>query len=448
MVRGMDENWAKLPSEVKLESMFDSWATKQKINFISPDAEKAYRERVARIKDVVQLKVPDRVPIYSNIGFFPAYYAGISPEEAMYDYDKLIPAWREYILDLQPDVHGGSAIPGPGKAFEILDYKLYLWPGHGTPSDTPYQCIEAEYMKADEYDALIQDPSDFLFRIFLPRIFGALEPFKKFDTLTHLIELPYTGSYLISYGRPDVQSALKTLMAAGEEAVRWRKAVATCNKAVVEAGYPLLGGGWSKAPFDALADTLRGTRGIMLDMYQQPDKLLEALERLTPLMLRLGTEGALSSGRPLVFIALHKGSDGFMSDKQYQTFYWPTFKKLILGLVNKGLVPFIFAEGSYDTRLETIKDIPRGKTIWHFDFTDMAKAKEVLGNTACIAGNVPISLLNTGTPDEVKDYCQKLIDVAGKNGGFIMTSGGVIDKAKPENVRAMIEFTKEYGKYG
>jgi uroporphyrinogen-III decarboxylase len=148
-----------------------------------------------------------------------------------------------------------------------------------------------------------------------------------------------------------------------------------------------------------------------------------------------------------VFIALHKGADGFMSDKQYQIFYWPTLRKLILGLVNEGLVPFIFAEGCYDTRLETIRDIPKATTIWYFDFTDMVKAKEVLGDTACIAGNVPISLLNTGTPDEVKEYCKELIDVAGKNGGFIMTSGGIIDKAKPENVRAMIEFTKEYGVY-
>ena len=77
----------------------------------------------------------------------------------------------------------------------------------------------------------------------------------------------------------------------------------------------------------------------------------------------------------------------------------------------------------------------------------MAVAKEALGDIACVAGNVPISMLNTGTPDDVRDYCKNLIDVAGKGGGYIMTSGGVIDKAKTENVRAMIEVTKEYGVY-
>lgn len=184
-----------------------------------------------------------------------------------------------------------------------------------------------------------------------------------------------------------------------------------------------------------------------MDMYRRPEQLLEALEKLTPLMINMGIAGPRRSRRPLVFIPLHKGADGFMSDKQYRTFYWPTLKKVILGLINEGLIPFIFAEGAYETRLEVIQDIPIGSTVWLFDYTDMARAKEALGKIACITGNVPISLLNTGTPEEVKAYCRHLIDTAGKDGGFIMSSGTIIDEAKTENVRAMIEFTKEYGVY-
>jgi hypothetical protein len=444
---GTGEGRSNATPEDKLDSMFESWLTGQGLNFISPEAEKAYRSRVLMIKDVLQLRVPERIPIYANIGFFPAYYAGITTEEAMYDYDKLTAAWRDYTLDLQPDVHGGSAIPGPGKSYEILDYKMYLWPGHGTASDSPYQCVEKDYMKEDEYDALIRDPSDFWMRKYIPRIFGTLEPFRKLGNLGSLLQMPFTSSYLATFGRPDMKAALESLVAAGEEAVRWRRAVSNCNRQLTEAGYPLIAGGSTLAPYDAIADTLRGTRGVMSDMYRQPDKLIEAMERITPVMVELGAEAARATGRPLVFIPLHKGADSFMSDSQYKTFYWPTLKKMIHSYVDQGLVPFLFAEGHYNTRLEIIRDVPVGKTIWHFDFTDMAAAKESLKDIACIAGNVPVSLLNTGTPAEVEAYCRDLIDVAGKGGGFIMTSGGVIDKARPENIRTMIQFTRNYGIY-
>ena len=165
-------------------------------------------------------------------------------------------------------------------------------------------------------------------------------------------------------------------------------------------------------------------------------------------MINMAVSGARASGRPLVFIPLHKGSDGFMSDEQYQRFYWPTLKKVILDLIDEGLIPVVFAEGGYNSRLEIIRGLPQGKVVWRFDDTDMARAKEILGDSACIYGNVPAALLTTGTADEVRAYCKKLIDVAGKGGGFILSSGAVIDMAKPENVRAMIEFTKEYGIYG
>jgi len=427
--------------------MFKTWLSPPGITFKNPETEQMYRERITRINDVIELKVPDRIPVYLSSGFFPAYYAGISPREAMYEYDKFCAAWEKHAFDFEADVYGSSSIVGPGMAYEILDYKLYRWPGHGIRADAPYQCVEAEYMKEDEYDKLIQDPSDFWLRTYLPRIFGELEPLKKLSTFTSVVEMPFTGAYFLPYGMPDINASFEALLSAGQEATRWRKAVARCDKVVMESGFPIFRGGATKAPFDTLGDTLRGTRGIMMDMYRQPEKLIEAMEKLTPLMLEMGVSGTRSSGNPIVFIPLHKGADGFLSNEQYKTFYWPTLKKVILGLIDEGLVPLVFAEGAYDTRLDIIQDIPKGSTIWQFDYTDMAKAKEVLGNTACIAGNVPISLLSTGTPDEVKVYCKKLIDVAGKDGGFILAPGASIDNVRPENLREMVNFTKEYGIY-
>ena len=125
-----------------------------------------------------------------------------------------------------------------------------------------------------------------------------------------------------------------------------------------------------------------------------------------------------------------------------------TAKKMIDAFADAGLYVWLFFESRYDDRLEILRnDLPKGKTMCHFEFTDIFKAKEMLRDVACIRGNVPISLLMTGTPEEVKEYCKKLIDGVGKDGGFIMDSGTLIHEAKPENVKAMIDFTKEYGVY-
>jgi hypothetical protein len=441
----LNKEEAGLSPDAKLEEMFKSWLTPQGIDFISPEAEQAYRERATRIKNAIQLKMPDRVPVIPLVGFFPAHYAGITTQQAMYDIDKACQAYEKYTFDFAPDAHRGPY--GLGQVYDIIDYKLFVWPGHGVGVNMPFQCVEGEYMKADEYDALIQDPSDFWMRVYLPRIIGALEPFSKLSPFHRVIEIAGVGSLVLRYGRPEIRAAFEALFQAGEEAMKWREALITSHKKIMAAGFPMLGGGRCRAPFDVLGDTLRGTRGIMLDMYQRQRKLIEAMERLTPLMIEMGVSGARSAASPLVLIPLHKGADGFMSDEQYKTFYWPTFRKVMLGLIEEGCIPLPFAEGSYNSRLEVIRDLPKGKVVWMFDQTDMARAKAILSDRACIYGNVPTDILSTGTTDDVKAYCKQLIDVAGKGGGFILSSGVILDTAKPENVRAMIEFTKEYGIY-
>ena len=430
------------------EKMFKMWLSPQNIEFPNPEIEKMYKERTSIIKDAIQLKkVPDRIPVVLSVGFFPAYYSGFSPRDIMYDYDKLFNAWKKYVVDFSPDAHIGAFVPGSGKIFDILDYKLYAWPGHGCSPDHSYQCLESEYMKADEYDALIQDPSSFFRSVYLPKIFGALDPFKMLGPLTDILEIVFVGGSLVPYGFPEVQGALHKLMEAGNEALKWAGVLGKYDKEMAELGYPNFFGGATKAPFDTLGDTLRGTNGIMLDMYRHPDKLLEGLDAMVPLMIKMGVSAAKMHGNPIIFIPLHKGADGFMSDEQFKTFYWPSLRKVLIGLVNEGAVPFPYAEGGYDTRLEVIKDLPKGKVIWGFDHVDMVKAKEIVGDTCCIGGNVPISLLNVGTPQQVKDHVKNLIDEVGKDGGYVMMNGTVIEEAKPENVKAMIDFTKEYGVY-
>jgi uroporphyrinogen-III decarboxylase len=229
--------------------------------------------------------------------------------------------------------------------------------------------------------------------------------------------------------------------------MKWMGVVSNFSHEMATIVFPSFLGGLSKAPFDVIGDTLRGTKGVMVDMYRQPDKLFQALEVITPIMINMGLSMARMNGNPLVFMPLHKGADGFLSNEQFKTFYWPTLRKVLMGLIDEGCVPFPFVEGSYNSRLKVISDVPKGKTAWLFDMTDMTKAKVILGDSACIGGNIPSQLLSVGTSQEVKDYAKRLIDTAGKDGGYIMSNGAAIDRAQPGNFKAMIDFTKEYGVY-
>jgi hypothetical protein len=418
------------------------------LQFQSPEAEANYKASITRIKDAIQMKkLPDRVPVTILPSMFPYLNAGITVEEAMYDYDKCTAAFRKFMLEFEPDMHIGASVAGPGRFYEILDYKLYAWPGHGVAPEHSYQCIEGEYMKADEYDALMQDPSNFWRSVYMPRIFGALEGFGMLNPLPTIMEMYGLGIFLLQYGLPPVQAAYKALLEAGAEALKWIGTMGSIDGELATLGYPTILGGFTKAPFDVIGDTLRGTKGVMLDLHRQPDKLIEAMETLTPLLIKMGVSAAQQTGNILIFMPLHKGADGFLSDEQFKKFYWPTFRKVMMGLISEGCVPFPALEGHWDSRLKVIQDVPKGKTIWMVDQSDIAKAKETLGKNACLVGNVSSSMLNLGTPQEVRDYVKKLIDTVGQGGGYIVSNGAFFDQAKPENVKAMVDAAKEYGAY-
>jgi hypothetical protein len=444
----MEENWAELSPDEKREERFKKWLSPPGVTFSSPQAEKGYKERVIRFIKAFQLKEADRVPCILPASNYAAYYAGMDLQTVMYDYDKLAEAWMKFFRDFKDDLDSyiPPALVPPGKALEIVDYKLYRWPGHGISGNTTsYQCVESEYMKADEYDALIKDPSNFWLRIYLPRIFGVFKAFTQLPPWTSFEEIAIQN--LVPFGLPDIQAGFKALLEAGTESLKWLMKVGEVAGMATAEGIPGVMSGLAKAPFDTLGDTLRGTQGVMRDMFQRPDKLHEAMERIAPLTIESAINAANSGAVPVVMMPLHKGADGFMSDKQYETFYWPTFKKVIMALVDEGIMVILFAEGSYNTRFEYIKELPKGATAWWFDQTDMARAKKELGDVCCIMGNVPTSLMMTGTPQEVRKYCRKLIDMCAKGGGYVLTGGASIDKGPEENMRAMMATAKEYGAY-
>ncbi|HEY9595983.1 MAG TPA: uroporphyrinogen decarboxylase family protein, partial [Spirochaetia bacterium] len=401
-------------------------------------------ERRQRVRDVVALKKPDRVPVFGPYQKYPYAFAGLSFKEAMNDYAKARAACHKFLDYFQPDLDFGPILAYPAIPMETLGWKAFKWPGHGLGDNVMYQYVEGEYMKAEEYDEFIYDPSNFMLTKWAPRQFTALEGFSKFVPWRR-----FMWSGWMNFGffaDPSMRKSLELAMKAGEQMNEWWGSQAQYWGEMEAKGYPLAYAGWDWPPFDILGDTLRGTHQILADMRRRPDKLHDALEIATKIFVEYG-EGAAGAPLPLVWVWVHKSTREFMSDAQFKEFYWPYLRKGLVALVEKGIIPVVYWEADFESRLQHIVDVPKGTMIYHLSTTNAEKAYDVLGGTVCLMGNVPNIQLLAGTPDDVRATCRKLIDTVGKKGGFIMDSAIMLDEAKPENLKAMIDFTKEYGVY-
>ncbi len=404
------------------------------------------KERETRIMNAIQLKPTDRVPVISSIGYFPAKYTGIPCSAAYYDFDAWYEAYKKTLPDFPADIVYAQPFT-PGKALEILAPKTMRWPGHGVDPYQGHQAIEIDNLKADEYDVYMNDPSDFMFRIFLSRVSDNLAGLAQIPKLSEVAGAMGAQALALVFAEPKVAKAINTLQKAGREMRRWQPKIKKFSQMMLDMGFPQYFQGAAMPPFDVISHSMRGMSGTMMDMFRQPEKIEEMCEFILKKTLERTIPEPTENGYTRIFMTNTRGSDEFMSMKQFQRFYWPTFKKLVTALIKRGLTPCIFFEGNFTSRLEYLLEFPKGSLLARFDTTDIFRAKEVLKNHVCIEGNVPSSLLQVGTVQDVKDHCKKLIDICGKGGGYILSPRSSTDEVKPENLKAMIEFTKEYGKY-
>lgn len=405
-------------------------------------------ERERRLMDTIELKIPDRVPVMCGVGYFPAKYYGIPFSTAYYNFDAWYAACKKTLEDFQPD----SIFPQtftPGKALEILQPNNMKWPGYDLDENMGHQSIEIDgLMKADEIDTYMKDPSDYMLRTFMSRtceISGGLADLPK------LSDLGGGGMGIqmlaIALAEPSVAKTIRELQKVGREMRKWRFRQAKFNKMMLDLGYFQYIHGAAMPPYDVISNSMRGMRQTMFDMYRQPDKLIELCEFILEQTLTRPLPPPNEMGYTRLFMTVTRGADNFLSVKQWEKFYWPTFKKLVSELINKGATLCIFFEGDCDARMEYLLDLPKGKILARVENTDIFRAKEILKDHVCLEGNLPCSVLQTGTVDDVKACVKKLIDVVGKDGGYVISANSSLDYVKPENLQTMIEFAKEYGQY-
>lgn len=220
---------------------------------------------------------------------------------------------------------------------------------------------------------------------------------------------------------------------------------------------PFTMGGRTTIPFE-LAMYYRGVEQIVGDLYTQPEKLKEFCEWLLEYEIMAGLREATIMGAGEVpgaeQVLFQAGIVGppYVSPKVFEEFVWPTLKKGVDMMVKRGYKPHVHMDGNLTSVLPVIKNLanglPKGRIVLDLEKTDMKKAKEILGDKICLYGNVPSSLLVHGTVNDVKKYCKKLIEDCAEGGGFILSTECETPwDAKPENVKAIVDSAKEYGKY-
>ncbi|MBN1657244.1 MAG: hypothetical protein JXA93_02530, partial [Anaerolineae bacterium] len=348
----------------------------------------------------------------------------------------------EFHNEFQPDT-AVSPLPYPGKIMDMLDYQCYVWGGQKLPDKLTIQAVEGEHMMADEYREFAADPTNFWLKTYLPRVMPTLAPLAMLTELPRVSENVDIIDLIVPFGTPPFQAMLKTLMEAGDELMKLLGTVGQTAGMIAASGFPSMGFNIVKTPFDYLGDTLRGTRGILMDMYRHADDLLAACEAYVPVLINAVVKASDRSGAPAAMYVLHKGADAFMSQVQFEKFYWPTWKQVMLGLYEEGITSYLFIEGSYNNRLENLAEMPGRSLVCHFDQTEMRPVKEILSDKFVIAGNVPASLMSAGTVDEVRAYCDDLVELFKDAPGYILAHGCYFENTTDEKLRAFMDAVKK-----
>ena len=422
---------------------------------MTKENQKKHDERLLRINEALALREPDRVPINPNPQLYSMFHSGYTVAEVVYDtsLEKMRSALKKYHTDFEPDAASdvSSMYVGEGPILERIKSKNLLvagMPGDPIGKNSLQQFIEFPLLTDEEFDEFSTDRTGWAIRKAMPKLAGLFEPLASirfgFGEAPRVArQLAYTLS------QPEVRAMIEDLWAINSFYSEIQAKADMISKEINEMGFPVLRGGKSfgLVPFDTYSDFLRGTLLTMEDFFEHPQVIEGYIDEEIAIMVDaiLSTKG-MDQGKH-VFIPLHKGMDGFMSDELYRKYYWKHLQRMILALVESGKVPYVYTEGRYNTRIDCLAEVPAGKVIYHFEDVDMAVAKKKLGGIACITGGFPAALLDWGKPEQVRDEVKRLIDICAPGGGFIFETSCGMGNCKRENVEAMFETVREYGVY-
>jgi len=398
---------------------------------MAKDMEQLYANRLKRYVTAMRNEKPDRIPIRPFVAEFTAKYAGYTCQEVAHDFQIAFAAARKCAADFDWDAVVGNMVYVWTGLTQAIGLKYYGVPGIDVPPDVGFQYLEPSeeqaFMKPDEYDQLIEDPTGFLFNIWLPRVSAAVsargEPISYRNNLSFLKGGMAMLTYFNAFGKQN-------------ELLRSESGTVSAISGIL------------KAPLDILADKLRGYLGLCMDLLERPDKVLAACEALMPHLLYVALSGADPDKNVPIGLWMHRGCVPFVSRGHFEKLYWPTLKPIIEEIWARGHQVLFYAEGDWNAHLDSFAELPDQSIVYHVDMGDIFEVHKAIGHKFCISGGIPNYLLSLGTEDEVRAYCKKVIDGVAWDGGYIMDASAIIQNdAKVENVKAMTDFTREFGVY-
>ncbi|MBN2133171.1 MAG: hypothetical protein JW741_26960, partial [Sedimentisphaerales bacterium] len=203
-----------------------------------------------------------------------------------------------------------------------------------------------------------------------------------------------------------------------------------------------------KAPFDIIADKMRGYLGLVHDMHTQPQKVLAACEALIPHLVHVGLTTADPGNLLPIGYWMHRGCVPFFNPKQFESHYWPTLKPCIEEFWKNGHQTLFYAEGRWKHHFETFRELPDRSIVFHCDQDDVFEVHRALHDKFAISGGIPNMMLSWGTADEVRQFCRRVIKEVAADGGYIMDAGAIMqDDTSIENMKAMTQVCREEGVY-
>jgi len=395
------------------------------------NTEQLYQQRLARYVTAMRNEKPDMIPIRPFVAEFTAKYAGFTCQDVAVDMSKAFEAAVKTAKHFQWDAVVPNMVYANMGLALASGLRYYGIPGIHIPPTTGFNYIEPSeadaFMKADEYDRLIDDPNAFLYEVWFPRVSAEVSKMGAPSTYRNNLSLVKSAMAMLAY-----------FYAFGPQIQRLRT---ECGVASAIAGI-------FKAPFDIIADKLRGYVGLTMDMATQPDKVLKACEALAPHLTHVGLTTADPSNLVPIGFWMHRGCVPFINPKQFASHYWPTLKPCIEEFWKNGHQTLFYAEGKWKHHLDTFRDLPDRSIVFHCDQDDLFHVHEKLHDKFAISGGIPNVMLSYGTPEEVRAFCRRVIREVAKDGGYIMDAGAIMqDDTSVENMQALTEVTRAHGVY-